>query len=193
QETLVGLRKVAAREDPVASVSCDSWGVDYMLFETDGSLINPTYHYRDPRCESGMKDVLAKIPWETIYADTGIQKMPMNTLFQLGAEKSRRFTKAQHLLSVADGFNFLLSGAAKFEVSMASTTQLYNPTARNWSDRLIHALKLPAKLLPEVVASGTVLGPLRADVAKQTGLEDNVRVVASLSHDTGAAVAALPI
>src|SRR6185503_13510706 len=78
QETLVGLRKVAAREDPVASVSCDSWGVDYMLFETDGSLINPTYHYRDPRCESGMKDVLAKIPWETIYADTGIQKMPKN-------------------------------------------------------------------------------------------------------------------
>src|SRR6185503_5048502 len=195
QETLVGLRKVAGREDPVSSVSCDSWGVDYMLFEADGSLINPTYHYRDPRCEPGMKDVLAKIPWETIYADTGIQKMPMNTLFQLGAEKSRRYSKAQHLLSVADGFNFLLSGAAKFEVSMASTTQLYNPTSRNWSDRLIHALKLPPKLLAEVVASGTVLGPLRSDIAKQTGLDkldERVQVVASLSHDTGAAVAALP-
>ena len=139
-----------------------------------------------------MQDVLAKVPWETIYAETGIQKMPMNTLFQLGAEKSRRFSKAHHLLSVADGFNFLLSGAAKFEVSMASTTQLYNPIAKNWSDRLIQALRLPHKLLPELVASGTVLGPLRADVAKQTGLEDNVQVVASLSHDTGAAVAALP-
>ena len=193
QETLVGLRKVAQREDPIAGVSCDSWGVDYMLFEADGSLIAPTYHYRDPRCGPGMKDVLAKVPWETIYAETGIQKMPMNTLFQLGAEKSRRFSKAQHLLSVADGFNFLLSGAAKFEVSMASTTQLYNPTAKTWSDRLIRALHLPPKLLPELVASGTVLGPLRADVAKQTGLEANVPVVASLSHDTGAAVAALPI
>ena len=192
QETLVGLHKVAGREDPVASVSCDSWGVDYMLFEADGSLLNPTHHYRDPRCDPGMKDVLAKIPWETIYAETGIQKMPMNTLFQLGAEKSRRYSKAQHLLSVADGFNFLLSGAAKFEVSMASTTQLYNPTARNWSDRLIHALKLPPKLLPEVVPSGTVLGPLRAEIAKQTGLDESVQVVASLSHDTGAAVAALP-
>ena len=192
QETLVGLRKVAQREDPIAGVSCDSWGVDYMLFEADGSLIAPTYHYRDPRSAPGMKDVLAKVSWETIYAETGIQKMPMNTLFQLGAEKSRRLGKAHHLLSVADGFNFLLSGAAKFEVSMASTTQLYNPTAKNWSDRLIHALRLPPKLLPELVASGTVLGPLRADVAKQTGLEDDVQVVASLSHDTGAAVAALP-
>ena len=192
QETLVGLRKVAQREDPIAGVSCDSWGVDYLLFETDGSLIPPSYHYRDPRGEAGMRKVLAKVPWETIYAETGIQKMPINTLFQLGAEKSRRISKARHLLSVADGFNFLLSGAAKFEVSMASTTQLYNPTAKTWSDRLIQALRLPPRLLPELVASGTVLGPLRADIAKQTGLEDNVQVVASLSHDTGAAVAALP-
>jgi len=192
QETLVGLRKVAQREDPIAGVSCDSWGVDYMLFGSDGSLIAPTYHYRDPRSGQGMKDVLAKVSWETIYAETGIQKMPMNTLFQLGAEKSKRFGKAHHLLSVADGFNFLLSGAAKFEVSMASTTQLYNPTAKKWSDRLTQAVRLPPKLLPELVESGTVLGPLRADVAKQTGLEDNVQVVASLSHDTGAAVAALP-
>ena len=192
QETLVGLRKVAQREDPIAGVSCDSWGVDYMLFGADGSLIAPTYHYRDPRSGQGMKDVLAKVSWETIYAETGIQKMAMNTLFQLGAEKSKRFGKAQHLLSVADGFNFLLSGVAKYEVSMASTTQLYNPTAKKWSDRLVQAVRLPPKLLPELVASGTVLGPLRADVVKQTGLEDNVQVVASLSHDTGAAVAALP-
>ena len=163
-----------------------------MLFEPDSTLIPPTYHYRDPRGEPGMKDVLAKIPWEIIYAETGIQKLPINTLFQLGAEKSKRYHKAHHLLSVADGFNYLLSGTAKFEVSMASTTQLYNPTSKTWSDRLMHALRLPPKLFPDVVPSGTVLGPLRAEIAKQTGLEDNVQVVASLSHDTGAAVAALP-
>src|SRR5688572_21735394 len=120
QETLSGLRKVAQREDPIASVSCDSWGVDYMLVGSDGSLIAPTHHYRDQRSEQGMKDVLAKVAWETIYSETGIQKMPMNTLFQLGAEKSKRLSKAQHLMSVADGFNFLLSGAARCEVSMAS-------------------------------------------------------------------------
>ena len=191
QEVLTGLHKVAEREDQVAGVSCDSWGVDYLLFESDGSLMTPTYHYRDPRSQGGMKEVLARIPWETIYGETGIQKMPINTLFQLGAEKSKRLSKAHQLLSVADGFNFLLSGAAKFEVSMASTTQLYNPTARNWSDKLIQALRLPPKLLPPIVPSGTALGPLRADVAQQTKLED-VQVIASCSHDTAAAVAGLP-
>ncbi|PYM12017.1 MAG: rhamnulokinase [Verrucomicrobia bacterium] len=191
QEVLIGLRKVAEREDPVAGDSWDCWGVDYVLFESDGSLLTPTYHYRDPRSQAGMKEVLAKVPWETIYAETGIQKMPINTLFQLGAEKSKRFGKAHQLLSIADGFNFLLSGAAKSEVSMASTTQLYNPITKNWSDKLIHALRLPPKLLPPIVGSGTVLGPLRSDLAQQTKLED-AQVIASCSHDTAAAVAALP-
>jgi len=191
QETLLGLRKIAEREEPVASVSCDSWGVDYMLFEADGALITPTYHYRDPRSQAGMKEVLSKVPWETIYAETGIQKMPINTLFQLGAEKLKRTGNAQHLLSVADGFNYLLSGAARFEVSMASTTQLYNPISKGWSDKLLLALRLPHRLFPRIVPSGTVLGPMRSDIAQQAGLE-NVQVIASCSHDTSAAIAGLP-
>src|SRR6266404_4647698 len=192
QETLIGLRRVAEREDPVAGLSCDSWGVDYMLFEADGSLITPTYHYRDPRSQTGMNEVLSKVPWETIYAETGIQKIPINTLFQLGAEKSKRAARAHQLLSVADGFNYLLSVVAKFEVSMASTTQLYNPIAKNWSEKLISALRLPSKLFPQIVPSGTVLGPVRSDLAQQTGLE-NVQVISSCSHDTAAAVAGLPV
>src|SRR5438046_10569047 len=158
QETLSGLRKVAQREDPVASVSCDSWGVDYMLFEADGSLITPTYHYRDPRSQAGLDEVLSKVAWETIYAETGIQKIPINTLFQLGAEKLKRTGNAQHLLSVADGFNYLLSGAARFEVSMASTTQLYNPISKGWSYKLLLSLRLPYRLFPSIVSSCSVLG-----------------------------------
>src|SRR5947209_953578 len=88
---------------------------------------------------------------DSLYWD--IPKMPINTVVQLGSEKANRLGKALQLLSVADGFNFLLSGAAKFEVSMASTTQLYNPITRNWSDKLIQALRLPPKLLPPIVPS----------------------------------------
>src|ERR1051326_2425657 len=190
-ETLTGLGRVASREDPVASVCCDSWGVDYMLFEADGSLITPTYHYRDPRCQAGMKEALAKLPWETLYAETGIQKMPINTLFQLVSEKGKRFSRAHQLLPVADGFNYLLSGVAKCEVSMASTTQLYNPVQKDWSEKVTSAFRIPRQLLPPIVRSGTVLGPLRAEIAQQTGLQD-VQVIASCSHDTAAAVAGLP-
>jgi rhamnulokinase len=191
QEMLAGLEKVSQREDPIAGISCDSWGVDYLLFEPDGTLITPTYHYRDLRCEVGMKAVLAQMPWEAIYAETGIQKMPLNTLFQLAAENPKRLRQAHQLLPIADGFNFLLSKVARVEVSMASTTQLYNPVTRKWSDRFLGMLRLPARMLPPVVESGTVLGPILPEFARQKAFEET-KVIASCSHDTGAAVAALP-
>src|SRR6185295_16082302 len=113
QETLAGLRSVGAYEEPVDGISCNSWAADYLLFEPDGSLITPTFHHHDPRTETGMKHVYSKIPWETIYSETGVQQTPLNTLFQLGAEKSRRLSRASQLMPVADGFNFLLGGVPR--------------------------------------------------------------------------------
>lgn len=191
QEMVTGLHKATQRDDAIAGVSCDSWGVDYMLFEEDGSLITPTFHYRDARNAAGEQAMLARVPWEAIYAETGIQRMAINTVFQLAAENPRRLKRARHLLMIGDAFNYLLSGVAKAEVSLASTTQLYNPVQRAWSATLAGALDLPAGLLPEIVPSGTVLGPVKADIALKTGL-DGTKVIASCTHDTGAAVAAVP-
>jgi rhamnulokinase len=191
QEMVKGIHKASKFGDDISGVSCDSWGVDYMLFERDGSLITPSYHYRDRRCDAGMNSILGKVAWENIYAETGIQKMALNTLFQLGAETSKRLKRAHSLMGIGDGFNFLLSGVARSEVSMASTMQLYNPVRRDWSGSLLRAAGLSVEQLPPLVPSGTVLGPLREDIAGQTDLV-GTRVVASCSHDTAAAVAAVP-
>jgi rhamnulokinase len=191
QELKTGLKKAAQRALPFAGLSTDSWGVDYLLFAPDGSLLEPTFHYRDPRTQKGVEAALAKVPWPRIFAQTGIQFMPLNTLFQLAAESPARLQRAGVLLGVGDGFNYLLSGVDKAEESMASTTQLYNPVAKAWSRELLDGLGLPPRLFPPIVPSGTVLGPLRADLARETGLAA-LPVIASCSHDTGAAVAAVP-
>ncbi|HVR37388.1 MAG TPA: rhamnulokinase family protein [Methylomirabilota bacterium] len=191
QGLLEGLRRAAERDEPIQSISCDSWGLDYLLFDGEGSLITPAYHYRDPRCHDGVKAAFKRVSRETIFQETGIQHMPINTLFQLAVDSPRRLRKARHLLGVADGFNFLLSGVPRAEESFASTTQLFNPTTRSWSQRLTRAIELPEQLLPQIVPSGTRLGPLRPEVSGETGLT-GVEVVAGCSHDTAAAVAAVP-
>ena len=186
-----GLKKAAARKLPFASISCDSWGLDYFLLDDRGEIIPPTFHYRDERTERGVKAVLAKVPWETVFAETGIQFMVINSIYHLAAETPERLAKAGMILPLGDGFNYWLCGVAKSEVSLASTTQLYNPIKRVWSQRLTHALNLPRKLLPDIVASGTRLGSLKPDLARETGLPQ-IQVIATCSHDTGAAVAAVP-
>jgi rhamnulokinase len=191
EELIVGLRKAAARQLPIASISCDSWGVDYLLFAEDGSLLSPTFHYRDPRTARGVHNAYAKVDWPTIFAETGIQFMPLNTLFQLAAESPERLAQAHLILGVGCGFNYWLSGVARFEESNASTTQLYDPATKAWSERLIQALAFPRRMFPRIVSSGTRLGFLKQTLAQATGLP-TIEVVASCSHDTGAAVAAVP-
>ncbi|HOX03741.1 MAG TPA: rhamnulokinase family protein [Candidatus Paceibacterota bacterium] len=186
-----GLAKVAERRLPVSSVSCDSWGVDYVLLDGQGRVMPPVHHYRDPRCQRGVERVRARVAWETVFAETGIQFMPLNTIYQLAAEEPGRLASAHRLLGIGDAFNYFLSGAAKTEASLASTTQLYNPLERTWSRRLLEALEIPAGLWTEIVPSGTRLGFMDEGLSRETGLP-RIEVIASCSHDTGAAVAAVP-
>src|SRR2546428_466034 len=140
----------------------------YLLFSADGSLISPTFHYRDARGQQGAEAALKKVPWKIIFAETGIQYMALNTIFQLAAESSERLRQAHQILHIADGSNFLLSGVGRAEVSNASTSQLYNPVTKTWSGRLLSAFGLPARLFPPIVPSGTRLGPLKAELARET-------------------------
>jgi len=192
QEIIAGLRDIGNYEEAVESVSCTSWPWDYLLFAGDGSLITPSYHFGDRRSAAGMQKVLSKIPAEELYAETGLQPNPANSLFRLAAEKPRRLNSAAHVLPVADGFNFLLGSVARVEMSLASSSQLYNPATQAWSDRLINALDLPAKIFAPLVPAGTVLGTLRHEIAEKTALED-ARVVASCSNEMAASLAGLPI
>ena len=191
EELKTGLKKAAARKLPIASISCDAWGVDYLLFAADGSLMSPTFHYRDPRNPRVVEKVHKVVSWKTIFAETGIQFMAINTLYQLAAETPERLAQADRLLLIGDGVNYLLSGVAKTEQSIASTTQLYNPCNQAWSTKLIRALGFPEKLFSSIVSSGTQLGTLKRELAEGAGLAAT-EVIATCSHDTGAAVAAVP-
>ena len=192
QELLVGLREVGGYDEPVESISCTSWASDYLLFHADASFIPPTYHYRDERTEAGRKKLLTDVPWESLYDETGVYNLTNSTLFQLAVEKSKRLKRADHLMPIADGFNFLLSGVPGVEISTASATQLFNPATGTWSELLQNILRLPPKLLPAVVPAGTKLKPLRAEIGKATKLEEP-QIVASCSHELAATVMGLPV
>jgi rhamnulokinase len=193
-ELKVGLKKVGALKIPAASLSVDSWGVDYVLFNDAQPVLATPYQYRDTRTDAIYECVMKSDLPALIFEETGIQFMSINTLYQLIADVEENgdvLSLATGFLPIADYLHWLFSGAVKAEESLASTTQAYNPRTRTWSSKLIARINFPARLLPDVVPSGTKLGPLLADIAAETGLT-GVEVVATCSHDTGAAVAAVP-
>ena len=190
-ELKTGLARIVARGIKPEGLSCDSWGVDYVWLKDDEPFLAPPFHYRDSaRNEGAFERAFAVVLADTIFAETGIQFMTINTLYQLHDDLLRRpwiFKCADRFLPIGDYFNFLFSGVAKSEESLASTTQLYNPRRHRWSKKLIRSFKFAKKTFPEVVPSGTVLGPTLPDFNLP-----GTQVIASCSHDTGAAVAAVP-
>jgi rhamnulokinase len=195
EEIKVGLAKIAIRNLPIASISVDSWGVDYVLSRGKEPMLRPPYQYRDARTSRVYDAARTRVGEETIFRCTGTQFMPINTLYQLLAdlnEDAELLRSADGFLMIGDWFHFLLSGRFVQEESNASTTQLWNPVERRWADELIHRFDLPRHLFPEIVPAGTVLGKLSPSVAEETGLSRDVSVIAGCTHDTGSAVAAVP-
>jgi rhamnulokinase len=177
----------------LAGIGVDAWGVDYALLGERGELLENPYHYRDRRTEGAMEEVVAKLGKEEIYEATGIQFMPINTLYQLFAARRQTpklFEAAKYLLTIPDLFHYWLTGNAVCEFTNATTTQMVDPVKRDWAAGLLQRLELPAHLLAPIVEPGSILGTLMPDVAGKTSLVGTL-VIAPACHDTGSAVAAI--
>jgi rhamnulokinase len=193
-EMTAGLRRCAAEHGGIDSLAVDTWGVDFALLGRGGTLLGNPRHYRDPHTETIMDAAFAQVSRLEIFRQTGIQFMRFNTLFQLLAlqrDRSPLLEVAETLLFMPDLFHYFFTGIKVNEYTDASTSQMLDPRSRGWAFGLAKALGLPAHLLGTLVAPGTVLGPLRAPVAAETGLKP-VPVIAPASHDTASAVAAVP-
>lgn len=186
-----GLKLAGQSGESYSSFSTDSWGVDYVLLDDQGGINEPVFHYRDSRTARGVESIYSRTSWETVFGETGIQFMPLNTLFQLAAEPPDRLQKASRILGIGDAFNYLASGTMATELSLASTFQLYDPVRRTWSKKLLDLIGVRESQLGTVVPPGTIIGSLKDSLARECGLS-TLKVVATCSHDTGAAVAAVP-
>lgn len=180
-------------EIELAGIGVDAWGVDYALLGDRGELLQNPYHYRDHRTRGVMEEVFRKVPKEEIYSATGVQFMPINTLYQLFAAKRDTpgiLNAAKHVLTIPDLFHYWLTGNAVCEFTNATTTQMVNPVTRTWAKDLMHRVELPCDLLTDIVEPGSVVGTLRSGIARNSALA-GTQVIAPASHDTGSAVAAI--
>lgn len=179
-EITVGIGKVG----DASSIGLDCWGVDYALLDSAGELLGNPYHYRDPRTNGAMEWVFERMPRREIFARTGIQFMPLNALYQLAAsirDGSPQLENAASMLTIADLFNYWLTGSISCEFTEATTMQLYNPALADWDREIMAAVGIPSEILTPIVQPGTMIGTYQG-----------IDVILPACHDTGSAVVAMP-
>jgi rhamnulokinase len=189
---LDGLR-LAARGRRLLSIGIDGWGCDYGLLDESGTLLGNPVHYRDQRVQLAIPRVQGLVPAPELYARTGIQFLPFNTVYQLAAESaSPRFSTARTLLLLPDLFAYWLTGEVGAERTNASTTQLLDARTGGWAIDLMERVGIPPQLFPRICEPGSSRGALSASVLEEIGAAGPVPLVTVGSHDTASAVAAVP-
>ncbi len=195
QNIVHGLREAGRASSRLDGIGIDTWGVDFGLLGADGALIDNPRCYRDPRTTGVPERVFRLVARAEIFRHTGIQFMELNSLYQLHAVKENApwlLENAATLLFMPDLLNYLLTGVKRAEVTIASTSQFYDPSEQRFAAELLEQLGLPTHLLPELIEPGCRVGALRSEIASECGLDSATPVLATASHDTAAAVAAVP-
>ncbi len=172
------------------SVGVDSWGVDFVLLNEQGELVETPVAYRDTRTE-GMQE-----KWNTLmsrmdtFRRTGINFYIFNTLFQcLSLKDSEQIKQTSRILFIPSYINYLLTGRAHNELTISSTSQMLGVQGDQWDSDVLEKLHINQDLLGDVIASGTKLGPVTIPEAEGSGLEG----IAVCGHDTACVVAAIPV
>jgi rhamnulokinase len=192
REVLAGIREVA-RTGPLHGIGIDSWAVDYGLLDRDGHLLGNPYSHRDSRTDGVSAQVLETVGAAELYATTGLQNLPFNTIYQLAAAKgTAALEAAEQLLLLPDLLAYWLTGQIGAERTNASTTGLYDVTTREWAVDLAKRVGVPWAILPPLREPGDVIGPVLGEVAEQIGVDVDVPVVAVGSHDTASAIVGVP-
>ena len=174
------------------TVAIDTWGVDYVLFDKDGKEILPCVSYRDSRTATAVDEVFAVIPKEELYAKTGIQIQPYNTIFQLWCDKkSGKLQNATRLLMMPEYLSYRLTGVMKNEYTNASTTGLVNAEDKTIDKDVCAILGINAEVFGELNLPSTYIGTFTEEIKEKVGFD--AKVIFCPSHDTASAVAACPV
>ncbi|MBE6732211.1 MAG: rhamnulokinase [Ruminococcaceae bacterium] len=193
ENIVAGLKAAGEKGMVPESVAIDTWGVDFVLLDSEDKVIGDTVAYRDKRTEPMIAKCEEIMPFTELYSKAGIQKMNFNTVYQLLAIKSENpeyLEKAQRFLMIPEYFNFLLTGNKANEYTNASTTSLLNAAEKTWDKDILNTLGFPERIFGKLNMPGTLVGNLKAEIAEKVGYQ--TKVLLAPSHDTASAFLSVP-
>lgn len=177
-----GITEAKKQFPDIASLSIDTWGVDYVLLRGDEE-VRPVYAYRDSRTEAVISQVHEKVPFSELYRHTGCQFQPFNSIYQLYADKvAGRLEGVTDFLMIPEYLMYKLCGTKAKEFTNATTMGMVNAQTGEFDETIIQNLGYPRHLFPKLCQPGTVIGEY-----------EGIQIVLCVTHDTGSAVEGIPM
>lgn len=187
-----GIKQCKSLEKIPTTIAIDTWGVDYVLLDSDKKELLPAVSYRDSRTNKIPEEIDKALSREELYARNGIQSLNFNTLYQIYCDKiSGKLDRAAHFLMMPDYLSFKLTGKLANEYTNMTTGALINANTKKLDTELLDKLGIRTDIFPELMLPSSYLGGLSDEIKSVVGFDS--KVILAASHDTASAVAACPV
>ncbi len=172
---IVGISSCGQR---IASVFLDAHGKEiYGGPNTDMRGIDSAYLIEDRFPENEMFRITAHSP---------SLMFTLARLLWFKEEKRNQYENISHILMLDDWIGYRLTGGYYTDYSSIGESHLFDIKHKKWSFEIIESFNINPELLPKIVNSGTVIGELKPDLMKETGINQNLIPVIKGSGDTQA-------
>jgi rhamnulokinase len=175
----------------IAGIGVTGWAVDYVRLDASGRPLAPPFCYRDERTQRSMAEVHGIVPAESLYARTGVQIQPINTIYQLYADRCCGIPGSAPWVNLPEYILHWLGAPRVAEYTNATHTGLIDADTHQWSHEIFADLGLDRAAAPQIVPVGTALGPVRADLRRLPAFAET-QLIAPACHDTASAIAGIP-
>jgi xylulokinase len=179
---------VGSRGDRVEAIGLSGQMHGVVLADARGRPLRPAVLWADTRSVEELSRYRAlEARAREKLANPPAVGMAGPSLMWLRDHEPAAYSSARWALQPKDWIRLNLTGEASAEPSDASATLLYDLASDDWAYPVIEALGLRADLLAPLVASSSIAGTLRDEVARSMGLRAGLPIAAGAA-DTAAAM-----
>jgi autoinducer 2 (AI-2) kinase len=175
EATQEAIARAGAAPGEIAGVAASAMRFANVILAGDGAPVFAAPN-RDGRATPASFELLAE--GAALHARTGHGPTPIALLPRLRWLAREHGARIAHALSLSDWIAWRLCGAIATDRSQASTSGLLDVARCAWAEDVASASGLRLAWLPAIVGSGTRLGSLDAEAARELGLRAGIAVAA---------------
>jgi xylulokinase len=181
------IREAAAKAggDSIEALSVSSMGEAFVPVTADRQIVGNSILGFDSRGNEYLGEIRNVISDEELYAVNGnpvATNYALTKLMWSAREDTEVYDKADYYMMWSGFVLFMLGGKPTCDYALANRTLLFDLESRCWNRELANSLSFDLDKLPELIATGTVVGDMDPAVAADLGIQGLPKLVAG-SHD----------
>ena len=187
-----GLKELAAcADEKIAGISFGGQMHGLVILDKDDNVLRPAILWNDGRSTEEtdyLNNVIGKEKLSKLTANIAFAGFTAPKILWVKNNEPEIFAKISKIMLPKDYISYMLSGSFSTDYSDASGMLLLDVKNKKWSKEMIDICGISEDMLPKLYESYEVVGAIKPELAKELGLNDDIKIIAGAGDNAAAAI-----